>query len=193
VRDRREHGLVFDVDELIVAAQAAIAEDEPRLAVRDVLQRVLERPSAVGDVLRPELGGITLLHNADDLTILHAVWAPGMRLFPHEHRMWAAIGIYAGREDNVFYRRSGTTVVESGKGKEVTEGEVLVLGDEAVHSVANPLDRLTGAIHIYGGDFVRHERSQWGPGPLEERPYDMATVQAEFAEANRRWLDASGD
>ena len=40
-----------------------------------------------------------------------------MRLYPHDHRMWAAIGIYQGREDNAFYRRPGPearTLLESG-------------------------------------------------------------------------------
>jgi predicted metal-dependent enzyme (double-stranded beta helix superfamily) len=184
---------VFDVDELVAATQAALSEDHPQLAVREVLERALDRPSEVGDVLRPELGGLTMLHNADDLTIVHAVWAPGMQLFPHEHRMWAVIGIYAGREDNAFYGRDGTTVHERGAGKTIEEGDVLVLGDDVIHSVANPLDRLTGAIHVYGGDFVRQERSAWGPGPREERPHDMAVLRAEFAEANRRWLDAESN
>ena len=178
---------MFDVDKLVADCQTALTEDRPPLAVRDVLTRALDRPSAVGDVLRPATGGITLLHRSPELTILHAVWAPGMRLFPHDHRMWAVIGIYAGQEDNAFYRRADASLTESG-GKAITEGEVLVLGDDVIHSVANPLDRLTAAIHIYGGDFVDHPRSLWGPGPLEERPYDMAVVEAEFAKANQSWL-----
>jgi predicted metal-dependent enzyme (double-stranded beta helix superfamily) len=64
---------------------------------------------------------------------------------------------------------------------------VLVLGDDAIHGVANPRDQLTGAIHVYGGDFVNQPRSQWGPGRLEERPYDMDEVNRQFAEANRAW------
>ena len=180
---------MFDVDELVAACQGAIAEDQPMLAVRDVLRGALERPSQVGDALQPKLGGITLLHQAPDLTVLHAVWAPGMEIFPHEHRMWAVIGIYAGQEDNAFYRRSGTTVVESGAGKELREGDIVVLGDDVIHSVANPLDRLTGAIHVYGGDFVNHERSRWGPGPREERPHDMAATEEAFAKANAAWLE----
>ena len=43
----------------------------------------------------------------------------------------------------------------------------------SIHAVTNPERRLTGAIHVYGGDFVNQPRSQWGPGPREERPYDM--------------------
>jgi predicted metal-dependent enzyme (double-stranded beta helix superfamily) len=178
---------MFDVEELVDGCRGAVGEDQPALAVRDVLRRALERPAAVGDVLRPTLGGIALLHRSPDLTVLHAVWAPGMELFPHDHRMWAVIGIYAGQEDNAFYRREGSGLTGSG-GKAIAEGDVLVLGDDVIHSVANPLDRLTAAIHVYGGDFVDQERSAWGPGPFEERPYDMASTEAEFAKANEAWL-----
>ena len=62
------------------------------------------------------------------------------------------------------------------------------LGDDAIHAVANPRRVLTGAIHVYGGDFVNEPRSQWGPGPLEERPYDIDEVRRQFDEANRAWL-----
>jgi predicted metal-dependent enzyme (double-stranded beta helix superfamily) len=181
---------MFDVDELVAGCRSALEEAEPRLAVRDVLHRALERPSEVGDALRPESAGITLLHRSDDLTVLHAVWAPGMRLFPHDHRMWAAIGIYTGQEDNAYFRRTraGAGGLTDSGGTSLTERDVLLLGDDAIHAVSNPLGRLTGAIHVYGGDFVDHPRSQWGPGPVEERPYEFALVQEEFAKANRAWL-----
>jgi hypothetical protein len=42
---------------------------------------------------------------------------------------------------------------------------------------------------VYGGDFVNEPRSQWGPGPERERPYDVDQAQQEFAAANRAWLD----
>jgi hypothetical protein len=50
---------------------------------------------------------------------------------------------------------------------------------------------LTGAIHVYGGDFVNEPRSQWGPGPMEERPYDVAEAQQQFADANHAWLNTT--
>jgi predicted metal-dependent enzyme (double-stranded beta helix superfamily) len=28
-----------------------------------------------------------------------------MTIMPHDHRMWAVIGVYTGREDNIFWRR----------------------------------------------------------------------------------------
>ena len=58
-------------------------------------------------------------------------------------------------------------------GEQLAAGDVLLLGDDTIHAVTNPLGRLTGAIHVYAGDFVNEPRSQWGPGPVEERPYDI--------------------
>ncbi len=180
---------MFDVDELVAACRAALGEPEPRLAVRDVLDRTMADRAAVAQVLDPHEGGLRFLHHSPELTILDLVWAPGMRLFPHDHRMWAAIGIYTGREDNAFFRRSTddrTRIAESG-GKRIDEGDVLLLGDDTIHAVTNPLTRLTGAIHVYGGDFVNADRSQWGPGPREERPFDMGELRRQFAEANEAW------
>lgn len=177
---------MFDVDSLVADAKAAIGETEPRRAVRELLERTMSTAGELGETFQPRRGGLDLLYVSDELTVLHVVWAPGMRLFPHDHQMWANIGIYAGQEDNTFYRRTEDdphTVRETG-GKELRVGDVLTLGTDAIHAVTNPLDRLTAAIHIYGGDFVNNPRSQWGPGPLEERPYDMDAVTQLFAEAN---------
>jgi predicted metal-dependent enzyme (double-stranded beta helix superfamily) len=40
-------------------------------------------------------------------------------------------------------------------------------GDNIIHSVTNPIPRLTGAIHVYGGDFFGAERSEWDPEPYK--------------------------
>ena len=181
----------FDLDELLVDCRAGLRESDPRRAIREVVEQAMTRPDAVGDALRPQQGGFTLLLHEPDLTVLHVVWAPGMRIYPHDHRMWATIGIYAGREDNAFYRRATddrSTLVESG-GKQLGVGDVVTLGDDTIHSVANTSGVLTAAIHVYGGDFVNQPRSQWGPGPVRERPYDVDQAQQEFADANRAWLD----
>ena len=117
----------FDLDELLADCRASLAETDPRRAIRDVIQRAMTQPGAVADALQPQTGGFTLLHHSPDLTVLHVVWAPGMRIYPHDHRMWATIGIYAGREDNAFYRRATDdrgTLVESG-GKRLEVGDVV--------------------------------------------------------------------
>jgi hypothetical protein len=50
--------------------------------------------------------------------------------------------------------------------------------------VTNPLPRLTGAIHVYGGDFFAVTRSEWDPETLLEGTYDVAKNMRLFEEAN---------
>jgi predicted metal-dependent enzyme (double-stranded beta helix superfamily) len=191
---REQTGVVFDADALVADFVAARDDPDPRRAVRAVLERAVADPGAIADALRPTEGGLNLLHHAPDLTVIHIVWAPRMQLYPHDHRMWAAIGIYAGREDNAFFRRDPDApgrLVDSG-GKHIAVGDVILLGDDVIHAVTNPDRRLTGAIHVYGGDFVNQPRSQWGPGPRDERPHDMGLLRQQFADANRAWAE-SGD
>ena len=65
-------------------------------------------------------------------------------------------------------------------GRELHAGEVLLLGDDAIHEVSNPGTGFTGAIHVYGGDLINTPRSQWDPETLDEAPYDFAAVNAAF-------------
>jgi predicted metal-dependent enzyme (double-stranded beta helix superfamily) len=175
---------MLDLDALVSDLASCTQENDTRRAAKELLDRALEAPAAVADALAPTRGGITLLHHSADLTIINVAWAPGMQLMPHDHRMWAVIGIYAGAEDNTFYRRDAGRGLIATTGRRIDAGEVCVLGTDTIHAVANSSPRLTGAIHIYGGDFVNEPRSQWGPGQLIERPYDMADVDRQFHDAN---------
>ena len=58
--------------------------------------------------------------------------------------------------------------------------------DIVIHSVTNPLRRLTGAIHVYGGDFFGTPRSEWDPETLVEGHYDVDKNMALFEESNER-------
>jgi len=175
----------FDLDAFVADCRAALAADHPALAVRDVLEAAVAEPRGAAECLGRDAGGLEALHVSDDLTVLNVVWAPGMRLFPHDHRMWAVIGIYGGAEDNDFFRRTPNGLAPSG-GRSVSEGDVLVLGPDAIHAVTNPRPMLTGAVHVYGGDFFAVPRSEWDPDSLVERPFDVEHARRAFAEANER-------
>jgi predicted metal-dependent enzyme (double-stranded beta helix superfamily) len=175
---------VFDIDELIAQCAVAIDESEPLLAVREVLERAVSDPAAIAGALPPERGELVPLFVSDRLTVLKVVWAPGMVLGPHDHRMWAAIGVYSGGEDNRFYRRDGATIVDSGA-RSLHPRDVCLLGDDAIHSVTNPTAECAGAVHVYGGDFFATPRSEWiGSPPVEER-FDVERLRARFDAANR--------
>ena len=184
--------MALAVDDIVDRCRAALAEHTPQLAVRDVLDELVADPAALRGALGPvEAGGITTLHHAPDLTVLHVVWVPGMALNPHEHRMWAVIGMYGGQEDNAFFRRAPGGLAPSG-GKELPAGDVLVLGDDVIHSVTNSRRELATALHVYGGDFFAGDRSEWDAVTYEERPRDIAGSMRLFEEANERWRAAQG-
>jgi predicted metal-dependent enzyme (double-stranded beta helix superfamily) len=179
--------VALNVDDIIHRCQLALGEHTPMLAVRDVLDELVADPNALERAVGPvDLGGITPLHNTADLTILRVAWTPGMALYPHEHRMWAVIGMYGGQEDNAFYRRSPTGLQAAG-GKELPAGDVLVMGDDVIHSVANSREEFAVALHVYGGDFFTGARSEWDFDTFEERPRDFERTRRLFEAANDRW------
>jgi predicted metal-dependent enzyme (double-stranded beta helix superfamily) len=184
--------MALELDDVVGRCQAAIREATPSLAVRDVLDELVRDPSgleaAVGEV---ERGGITRLHVSPELTVLRVAWTPGMVLYPHDHRVWAVIGIYGGQEDNTFYRRTPQGLTESG-GREVPAGDLLVLGDDAIHSVANHRREYAVALHVYGGDFFAPGRSEWDWETLTERPRDVDGTLRMFDEAEQRWQAEAG-
>ena len=110
-----------------------------------------------------------------------------MTIMPHDHRMWAGIGLYTGREDNIFWQRIKTDPdrrIELVGARSLGEQEAGPLGDDVIHSVTNPLTRLTGAIHVYGGDFFAAERSEWDPESLREERFDAERAVRRFEETN---------
>ena len=69
----------------------------------------------------------------------------------------------------------------------LSEKQILGLPADAIHSVTNPIGRLTGAIHIYGGDFFAPGRSEWDAESLEERPWNIDAARNEFTKAVERF------
>ncbi len=178
---------MFDVQRFVEDVKAANREGEAGRAVREVLGRAVADPGAVlAGLGEPVEAGLHKLHQAADLTILNVVWAPLMTLMPHNHNMWALIGVYTGREDNIFWRRRENRIEAAGA-KALSVKDVEPLGKDVIHSVVNPIDRLTGAIHIYGGDFFNAWRSEWDPEDLTERRYDVEKNMRLYREANARF------
>src|SRR6478752_955635 len=97
---------MFDLDDFLERCVAAGGEDDARRAIGEVLERAVAEPDEMAETLRPATGGLNVLFESPGLTVLHLVWSPHMHLPAHDHRMWAAIAIYTGKEDNTFYRRS---------------------------------------------------------------------------------------
>jgi predicted metal-dependent enzyme (double-stranded beta helix superfamily) len=176
----------FDRDRFVDECVAASRERDGQAAVREVLARAVKEPDRVLTGLGPPReAGLDVLHRSPTLTIFAAHWAPRMSLPAHEHRLWALIGIYTGREDNILWRRADPSLEAHGA-KVLFAGDVATLPTDAVHSVTNPLPRFTGGLHIYGGDFFATPRSQWNAETLAQEPSDGRTISTMFDRENDR-------
>jgi predicted metal-dependent enzyme (double-stranded beta helix superfamily) len=171
-------GSIFDLDRFIADCRDALREHSPQKAVREMAVRALaDAPAMMKALGEPKRPGIGKLHESPDLTILNIVWPPGFTIMPHDHRMWAIIGIYSGREDNIFWRRiddGDAGRIEAAGAHALMQGDCWPLGPDIIHSVTNPIPRFTSAIQIYGGDFFNAPRSQWDPETLREERFDSA-------------------
>ena len=97
---------MFDLDQFIAKYEKAVKETDSHIAEKEVVGRTISNPDEVLKGLgEPSEAGVNKLFVSDNLTILNLVWGPMMTLKPHDHKMWAVIGIYTGREDNIFWRK----------------------------------------------------------------------------------------
>ena len=178
----------FDLDQFITDCRTARNADPSHKLVREVVARAVSEPRMVLKNLgEPKRAEVQKLFHSPKLTILNVIWGPKMTIMPHNHRMWAVIGVYSGREDNIFWRRlpgaSGGRLEAAGA-KALSEKDAEPLGHNIIHSVTNPIPRLTGAIHVYGGDFFAEERSEWDPETLLEERFNVERAMRVFEEAN---------
>jgi len=177
---------MFEKERFIEECRAALKQGDTHAAVRELVARAVSDPAQIVRALgEPQRAMVETIYKADDLTILNLCWGPQMKFKPHDHRIWAVIGIYGGLEQNIFYQRAEYGLKQHGT-KELHSKDVVPLGAAIIHAVTNPLDQITAAIHVYGGDFFATPRSEWDPESFEERPYDVQDTLRAFEEANER-------
>ena len=177
----------FDVDRFVEDVKQARMDSDSQGAVEEVLIRAVSHPGAVlAGLGEPTEAGMHTLYNDKNVTILNVVWAPLMTLSPHNHNMWASIGVYTGREDNIVWQRTDD-VIEAAGAAALSEKDVFGLSEDVIHSITNPIGRLTGAIHVYGGNFFVPGRSQWDADTLRERSYDLEAARKAFTMAADRF------
>src|SRR6266568_4542424 len=158
---------MFDLQQFVADCRLALAEDQSHKSVREVVARAVSDPSSVLKGLgEPRRAEVQKLYQSEDLTILNVIWGPRMTIMPHNHQMWAVIGVYTGREDNIFWRRipgGENGKLEAAGARALCEKDAEPLGRNIIHSVTNPISRLTGAIHVYGGVLFWCRTQRVGP------------------------------
>jgi predicted metal-dependent enzyme (double-stranded beta helix superfamily) len=167
---------MFDLDGFVENCRQATGDPHAARKVLELMREALADPEAVRQAvtpLAPKVGALDApIFRSDELTVLNVALRPGMLSIPHDHRMWAVIGIYQGEEANTFFRR-GAGGLEEANRRTVHCGEAMLLGADVVHAIENPLDEATLGLHVYGGDLLGLERSMWSPHTGDEHPYDV--------------------
>jgi len=175
---------VFDKDQFVADCRAALSGDRASRNVREVVARAVKDPADVIKALgEPKAGGIEPIHRSPELTILTVLWPANMVIMPHDHSMWTVIGVYDGREDNMLWRRLPADAdgkIEAAGAIALSTKDAQLFGPDVIHSVVNPIERVTGAIHVYGGDFFAARRSEWDPESLCQRPFDLEKARRMF-------------
>lgn len=175
-----------------VEACIPLAPSRDHEAVSTLLEALIGDPDFAGQMPAfepPEpsplgwtLGGEHVCHQTDELTVMVLDTLPGVKQPPHDHEMNAIIGVFEGCEDQRFYARSSDGVTETA-GRSLEAGDVIVLGERAIHAISSPAGRAARAIHVYFGDIYSVERSLFDPDTLEPHPY-TAERYDEFCRAD---------
>lgn len=184
---------LIEMQKFIEDCIAANKESNPQKAVMEVLAKGVSNPSVMLKAIgNPTEAGLKVFLRSKELTIFAASWTPQMNLMPHNHLMWANIGIYTGREDNIIWNKTDKGL-KANDVRCLFAGDVATLATNAIHSVTNPLQKFTGGLHIYGGDFFATERSQWDPETLDEEPSNGEVISNIFKKANEQMLRMKND
>jgi predicted metal-dependent enzyme (double-stranded beta helix superfamily) len=173
---------VFDTDAFVMDCRRAASDPDPVAALAEVVSAAIRDGGAIDAALGTELKGEPdTLFSSPELTVQRIVWPGGSTSSPHDHRMWAVVGVYAGEEVNRLYQHTPAGLEERAV-RPVGAAEVLTLGEDAIHSVENLRRQWTAGLHVYGGDILHKERSAWGPDGVEVSFADnLAAVRAMWA------------
>ena len=98
---------MFDINQFVEDCKGRSAG-----AVKELLEDALRDPDSIKQALagmEQEIGqgsiGDMALYKSPELTVLKAAVPAEFKSPPHDHHMWAVIGVYEGQENNTFYRR----------------------------------------------------------------------------------------
>lgn len=161
------------LDDFVADCREALAAADPGAAVAAAMEPLVASADSLDALIearRPKPGAAVVVHRSDDLTVMALEVPAGFVSPPHNHTVWAVVGIYRGAEDNVFYERQEHGIRETGRAV-LPSGGCLALGPEAVHAIANSGDGPMRALHVYGGDLFATSRSEWDLVTGEERPF----------------------
>ena len=174
----------MDITELIDGCREAAEGDTPTRDVAELVAAFVHQPHLPRHLRAGDRSTYEALYRGEDILVLHGVVPPTPEpVAPHDHRMWAVIGVYQGLEHNELFVRAEGGGLDSVDRFTVGAGDVRTLDPSTIHSVQARGDRYLGAIHVYGGDLFGTPCSTWRGGI--EYPLDESALPGFFARLRR--------
>ncbi|MDG1368414.1 MAG: hypothetical protein P8I99_02655 [Acidimicrobiales bacterium] len=170
------------LEQLTARCKQAVAGDRAREDISAVMNALFEDPATLAATIPRfrddevatsprgfRLGGEHICYQSSDLTVMVLDTLPGVLQPPHDHNMVALIGVFEGCEEQRFWARAEGGITPAA-GRMLEAGEVVVLGERAIHAISAPAHTPARAIHVYLGNIDGVDRSVFDPDTLEEHP-----------------------
>ncbi len=167
----------FSFEKLVEAIKTAETNDNPEIAITNVLQQAISNPKAIFAATPQGVEEETCHYEDDKLSIWSCRFHPNVMMPPHEHCLKVLIGSYSGAEKSVLYKLTDDGLKETSTITANT-GEVIVLEKDAIHAVTADGDIPCDAIHVYLGPLMQLERDlfDWDSGAVV--PFTMDNFEA---------------
>jgi predicted metal-dependent enzyme (double-stranded beta helix superfamily) len=171
------------LEEFVAACRAAVdAGSDVSQTIAGLMRELVSEPATLAAAVPAfaddevdttpsgyRLGGEAVLHQTPDLTVMVLDTLPGVVQPAHDHAMNAFIGVFEGCEEQRFWTRTSDGV-EATTGRLLEAGEMVALGERAIHAISSPEGQAARAVHVYLGDIYAVERSVFEPDTMTEHP-----------------------
>ncbi len=182
---------MFDLSRFVEACSSALRASDPSAEVMDLMAQTVSDPKAMeaalgsGEARDRHSAEYVFLHQSPELTVLKVTMPGKLVSPPHNHLTWAVVGMYRGEEENVFYRREGARIAETGR-RRLRAPQAMLIDAQAIHGIANPVEQTSHALHVYGASLANPARSLWNPFTLDEEPFSVPAMLAYERQLMRR-------
>lgn len=163
--------MAFSMTGFIDDLRAVAQQDGAKQQVQQLLQNAIAEPEKLAAELPDYPENDTVLYEDDGLSIWHVRFIPGVEVPPHEHRIPAFIGLYQGQERNDFYQLTADDKLKNSGHQVLEPGDMLAMGEEAIHSVSCVSDEPCCGLHVYLGKLTTIERSLFHPQTYERMAF----------------------
>ncbi len=154
--------MAFTYEKFVAEVRDAVRSDPSGHAVAQLLRDTVADPGAVAAAIPPQDRDEVHLFEDENVSIWSCRFQPTHVIPPHEHKMPVWIAVFSGSERNIFYRRDARGLHEAGA-RTVAAGEVLAIGDDAIHAVTAEGSVPSHALHVYLGPLTRVKRDLFNP------------------------------